>query len=57
MIWERCSSNYDCRGEQASSDNDERIVVCQSIAFLGRNVNVVSKEERLDNVALVGWME
>ena len=53
MIWERCSSNYDCRGEQASSDNDERIVVCQSIAFLGRNVNVVSKEERLDNVALV----
>ena len=25
--------------------------------FLGGNVNVISKEERLDNVALVGWME
>ena len=38
-------------------DNGKRIVVCWSIAVLGGNVNVVSKDERLDNVAVVGWME
>ena len=56
-MWERCSSPYACHSEYISSDNGEKNVVCRSIAFLGENVNIVSKEERLDNVVLVGWME